>query len=299
MLRMGKYSAHQLKYMAWGLSRRRNVASDDKFTGVLSEAKVDLNPHLVEAAQMGTYSLTKENVYGQNYRISHPLAKYVIAEAKSIPTSNATVTFDYSGSNRKIALLKNFVGQSGLLKVRIVRYNSLREYEEQIVMVATDANGSLMEDEFITRLMTLQSTATYNDDKFSTMEIEELLEKQQAIMTADLEAHNSDLISEEIVKIENWAEDNRKALQQKLNELDKAIEEKSNEFVKERNLRKKLTIQKEKDQLNEKRDVAWREFDEKRITLKKEKICLIQKLYDIAETKVETVDEFTIKWEIV
>ena len=36
--------------MAWELSRRRNSASDDKFTGVLSEAKVDLNPHQVEAA---------------------------------------------------------------------------------------------------------------------------------------------------------------------------------------------------------------------------------------------------------
>lgn len=117
-------------------------------------------------------------------------------------------------------------------------------------------------------------------------------------MTADLEAHNSDIISEEILKIENWAEDNRKALQQRLNELDKAIEEKSDEFVKERNLRKKLTIQKEKDQLNDKRDAAWREFDEKRTSLKEEKNGLIQKLYDLAETKVETIDEFTIKWKI-
>ena len=44
------YTPHQLKYMAWELSRRRNSASDDKFTSVLSEAKVDLNPHQVEAA---------------------------------------------------------------------------------------------------------------------------------------------------------------------------------------------------------------------------------------------------------
>ena len=48
------------------------------------------------------------------------------------------------------------------------------------------------------------------------------------------------------MEIENWAEYNRKALQQRLNDLDKAIEEKNDEFVKERNIRKKLSIQKKK-----------------------------------------------------
>ena len=47
---MTHYTPYQLKYMAWELSRRRNPSSDDKFVGVLSEAKVDLNPHQVEAA---------------------------------------------------------------------------------------------------------------------------------------------------------------------------------------------------------------------------------------------------------
>ena len=40
----------QQKYMAWELSRKRSSVDDDKLTGVLSEAKVDLNPHQVEAA---------------------------------------------------------------------------------------------------------------------------------------------------------------------------------------------------------------------------------------------------------
>lgn len=41
---------YQLKYLAWELVRKRDASDDDKFTGVLSEAKVDLNPHQVEAA---------------------------------------------------------------------------------------------------------------------------------------------------------------------------------------------------------------------------------------------------------
>ena len=42
--------AAQKKYFAWDLSHRRSSTDESKFTGVLSEAKVDLNPHQVEAA---------------------------------------------------------------------------------------------------------------------------------------------------------------------------------------------------------------------------------------------------------
>lgn len=44
------YSSAQLLYDAWQLSRNRAGADDDKLTGVLSEARVDLNPHQVMAA---------------------------------------------------------------------------------------------------------------------------------------------------------------------------------------------------------------------------------------------------------
>ena len=44
------YLSAQLLYDAWQLSRNRGGADDDKLTGVLSEARVDLNPHQVMAA---------------------------------------------------------------------------------------------------------------------------------------------------------------------------------------------------------------------------------------------------------
>lgn len=41
---------YQQKYIAWQLDRRRSSSDDDKFTSVLAEAQVDLNPHQVDAA---------------------------------------------------------------------------------------------------------------------------------------------------------------------------------------------------------------------------------------------------------
>ena len=43
-------SSIQLKYYAWDISHKKSVGDDSRFTGVLSEARVDLNPHQVEAA---------------------------------------------------------------------------------------------------------------------------------------------------------------------------------------------------------------------------------------------------------
>ena len=50
MKKENQFSSAQLLYYAWQLSRNRGGADDDKLTGVLSEARVDLNPHQVMAA---------------------------------------------------------------------------------------------------------------------------------------------------------------------------------------------------------------------------------------------------------
>ena len=43
-------TAIQQKYYAWDISHKKSVTDESRFTGVLSEARVDLNPHQVEAA---------------------------------------------------------------------------------------------------------------------------------------------------------------------------------------------------------------------------------------------------------
>ena len=45
-----KLTRYQEWYYAWDLNHRKSISDDSKFTGVLSEARVDLNPHQVDAA---------------------------------------------------------------------------------------------------------------------------------------------------------------------------------------------------------------------------------------------------------
>lgn len=273
------------------LARNIKVNSDGKFEFTLCQSPISGIP-------AGRYCFDKETSTGYNYRISHPLAQWIVQQAKEEDTPCAVVEFDYSCKGAIITILKQNVGNSGYLTFRVVRYNSLNEAEEHILLAATDKFGNKMEHDFAVRLLSLPARVVAYQDTIAAEELNEIIETEQENLLERLELRNSDLITTEITKVENWAEDNRKALQQKLTELDKAIDEKNNEFVSERNIRKKLAIQKEKDALNDKRDAAWREFDQKREELKKDKNKIISHLYELADGNMEIVDEYTIKWTI-
>lgn len=273
------------------LARNIIVNPEGKFEFILNQSPISGIP-------TGTYSFEKDASTGYNYRISHPLAQWIVQQAKEEDTPCAVVEFDYSGKGAIITILKQNVGNSGYLTFRVVRYNSLNEAEEHILLAATDKFGNKMEHDFAMRLLSLPARVVAYQDTIAAEELNEIIETEQDNLLERLELRNSDLITTEITKVENWAEDNRKALQQKLTELDKAIDEKNNEFVSERNIRKKLAIQKEKDALNDKRDAAWREFDQKREELKKDKNKIISHLYELADGNMEIVDEYTIKWTI-
>lgn len=49
-------TTYQSKYIAWLLDRNRCSSDEEKFTSVLTEAKVDLNPHQIEAALFAFHS---------------------------------------------------------------------------------------------------------------------------------------------------------------------------------------------------------------------------------------------------
>ena len=268
------------------------VNSNDKYEFVLYHSPISGIP-------VGLYNFDKDNSKGYNYRISHPLAQWVVNKAKQSETSAAVVEFDYSCNDAIISILKQNVGNTGYLTFRVVRYNSLNEVEEHILLAATDKYGNKMERDFAVRLLSLPAKIVSYQDSLTIEKLSDIIETEQDNLLEWLEVRNSDMITSEITKVENWAEDNRKALQQKLTELDKAIDEKNSEFVSERNIRKKLAIQKEKDALNDKRDAAWREYDQKREELKKDKNKIISHLYELADGNMEIVDEYTIKWIII
>lgn len=233
------------------------------------------------------------------FKLSHPLANEMIVRAKETATAFSVVTFHYSSNNSKISILKQFIGQSGWLAFRILRSKALNDIEEHILLAVVSDQGEELDDDFARRILTVNATVSDLISLIEPEHVKSLIEFKQRQLLESLELKTGEYLTVEIQKIENWAEDNRHELQRNLSQLDKEIEEKNQEFMRERNIRQKLAIQHEKDQLIEKRDRSWREFDDKREDLKRSKNNLIQSLYHLADRELEVVDEYVIQWKIV
>lgn len=269
------------------LGKRVEVVSEREF--ILRDSP---NPSLIPE---GLYTVDKNNESAYHYRISHPLAQWVIEAAKQSETPYASLQFDCS--QRNIAIISQNRGKQGLLAFKVVSYESLNETEEHIILVATDSMGNALEEDFAMRLLTLPASANPAplalDAKLSS-----LMSMAQDALAEKLEARNSDFVDSEIKKLDFWLEDNRRALQKKLEDLDALIDEKDKEFRTERKIRRKLEIQKEKNELNSKRDSAWKEFDRDVNKLKEEQNRKINELMQLADGSLRTLDEFTIAWSI-
>jgi len=287
---------HRLLWLfTCSMLRDKMLISDDE------AYKFRLLSAVCDRVPTGYYSLGNQADDSRNYRATHPLAQHLIGVAKSVHTPAATVVFDYTHHTSKIFAIQQHIGQSGWLKIRVIRVTSLSDYEEHLVVAATDGNGRALDDEFARRLLLVQAVDCREfDDSLQIDEaVDVALEDNQNRLIAQLELRNGDIVTDEIQKIENWAEDNRKELQGSLGTLDREIDELNQAFLRERNIRQKLAIQKEKDAIVEKRDKAWRDYDVKREELKREKNRLIQSLYVLADQQTEVVDEFVIGWQVV
>lgn len=289
---LDKYNQLLWSLTCGALQERIVIKSEDRHEFVLHKSPC----HNI---QTGLYALNKDDIRAYNYRISHPLAQWVVNDALKRDTQSATIEFNYSKNSSIVSIIKQNVGNSGYLTMRVIRYSSLKEEEEHIILSAVDMFGNEMPEGFAERLLTVPGKIISETGDICNEKLESITLAMQDVLIQSLETRDSDVVTAEIVKIENWAEDNRKALQQRLSELDKAIDEKNNEFITERNIRRKLAIQKEKDILLEKRDAAWQEYDQKREELKADKNKVINTLYELADGKAEVVDEFTIKWKII
>jgi hypothetical protein len=191
-------------------------------------------------------------------------------------------------------------GAHGYLMLKLVRFCSLNDIEEQLLITICDKDMNPLEEDFAKRLLELPVVSS-NEITINT-DIEKnlitIFDEQKTQLIEQLEERNSSLMDEEIQKIEHWTEDNRQELQKSLTSLDEEIEIKNKEFMQERNMKKRLAIQIEKNALEEKRDNAWKLFDKKKKELKEQKNALIARLYEMAENEIRVEDGFILEWRI-
>ena len=103
----------------------------------------------------------------------------------------------------------------------------------------------------------------------------------------------------EIDRLDYWAEDRKKTLDEKLKEMDKKRRILKKEFRKSSLLDEKLKLQKQINDLEKKRDKEWKEYDIAKKEIETKKDQLIDEIQTcVKQTIIEDI-VFEIEWEII
>ncbi|HMM98628.1 MAG TPA: SNF2-related protein, partial [Anaerolineales bacterium] len=184
------------------------------------------NPFPGETIHPGPYRMGKQVEEVNTYRVGHPLAQRLLEQAKSLPTPPRELTFDYSNSGKRIAILDSLNGTSGWLMCSLYSVSAL-EMEDYLVLSGFTDNGGTLDEKQIQRFFDLPCIS---DDQVSIpAEVESKLVELQTIkqntLLEELAQRNANWFEVEIDKLDRWAEDRRKSLQVELDELDETIKE--------------------------------------------------------------------------
>src|SRR5207302_4105781 len=102
----------------------------------------------------------------------------------------------------------------------------------------------------------------------------------------------------EMDKLDRWAEDHRRSLKSTLDELDVKIKDTRKEARSAPNLPTKLELQRQVRQLEEKRNAAWREYDEAAQQVELKKDGLLDEISQRLNQQTEQQELFFVRWHL-
>jgi len=254
----------------------------------------------------GRYSLKRRDDIPHHYRIHHPLAESLLAQAKSQSLEPVHIRFDYSGTPRKISVLEPLVDKTGTLIIRKVSVTAL-ETEDHIVIAAvedpeTSNQTATLSREQAQRLFSLPGKVVPSESAPNAAQLEqaETVYKQlRQKIIADITDRNGKLFDEEMEKLDRWAGDKRTSQKEKLREHDDEIANLKKESRTARNLQEKIELRKKVRNVEARRDDAWKEYDEAAKEIEGQKDNLIDKVEARLQQGMTETTLFIIRWSLV
>ncbi len=270
---------------------------DDGF--VLGNPPVGIENSGLAGIEPGRYELPRRSGDAHLYRIGHPLAEWVISQAKTRNLPAARLVFDYEAYGRKQSTLEPYRGKTGWLILKLISVEALGNQEQHLVVAACTADGiALAEDdpEKLLRLpATVQDAGLFNDGE---MTLQADMETRQTVLLRDINQRNLGYFEQEVQKLDAWADDLKLGLEQEIKEIDREIKEVRRTAATAPVLEEKLSWQKRQRELESKRSSLRRELFVRQDEIEAQHNALIDQLEIQLQQQVEERTLFTVEWDL-
>ncbi len=267
---------------------------DDAFTLVK-------NPFPGEVIHPGPYRVGKGVEDANIYRVGHPLAQRIIEVCKQAETPDTKLVFRYSDAAKKISILDGLVGHAGWLAVKSLTITSF-ESEDHVILIGISDKGQALEEEQCQRLFSVfaEKKSIDGQDNLNTAskKIGDHYESRKQNILENMSARDGRYFETELDKMDKWAEDRRESLRFDLKDIEDRVKDLKKQARLASNLPEKLKLEKERRQLEAKRDAAWRVYEQEAKSIESKKDKLIDEIEKKLKPRINEETLFMIRWEV-
>ncbi len=258
------------------------------------------NPFPNENIDPGPYKIGKSIEDAHVYRPGHSLAQRILSDIKSKKSEEAEIVFNYSKNQTIISVLEPYVSKSGYLKISNYTLTSF-ESEDNLILSAITDTGDVIEPGIIKKIFQLSadSISMTQIPTDVTSKLNELEEKHIQIVSSQIAERNSSYFDHEVDKLDNWAEDMKKALELDLKRLDIEIKSAKTESKKIIALDEKLAAQKKIKEMEIKRNEMRRRLFEAQDEVENNKEKLLERVESQLHQQLQKEHIYTIRWRVI
>lgn len=271
----------------------------NKHAEFTSDSSFILRTSTFPGAPAGRYELPRRTGEAHLYRLGHPLAEHVIAQAKGRNLPPAEIEFRYADHGSKITILESLRGQSGTLIVSLFTVESMDQAEEHFIHAACTDGGTLLDEEQARRLLTLPASVRGPLlDLPAPQPLLPFMVQRQIELQRSISERNAHFYEVEAEKLDGWADDLKVGLEGEIKEMDRLIKEARRTAVTALSLEEKLTSQKHIRAIESQRNDKRRSLFEAQDSIDKLREDLVGKIEGKLQQAATNTALFTLRWSL-
>lgn len=258
-------------------------------------------PHQDAGIPLGLYELPRRSGEAHLYRLNHPLAEVLVANARSRELPSAEIHFDYSQHDGKITTLEPLIGQAGWLTLTCFSVEALDQAEDYLIFSAMTSDGQALEEEVAQRLLTLPcASAPCPVEVGSAVQsaLDTLTQRRQADIQRNVSERNARFFEAEADKLDGWADDLKAGLEREIKEIDRQIKEARRAATTALTLEEKLAGQKQIKTLEAQRNQKRRSLFDAQDQVDKQREELIAVIEGKLNQTITMQQLFMLRWNL-
>ena len=249
---------------------------------------------------LGLYELPRRSGEAHLYRLNHPLAERILAQAKSRFLPPSEIIFDLSSHDGKVSVLESLSGKSGILSLHLFTVESLDQGEDYLIFSGVTDGEEPLEEGIIRRLFSLSAKV---ENPLSVSSEHPILESEvnahkEAIQQA-ISRRNVAIFEAEAEKLDGWADDLKVGLEQEIKELDRQIKEARRTATAALTLEDKLAGQKQVKALEQQRNAKRRALFDAQDEIDRQRERLIAEIEGKLQQRTSLIELFKVRWKLV